>query len=192
VQVIEDHHNNHQGGAMKMSIKRKTLYGAVALLLFTCPCIPGNAADGPEMVELGSLTQYYEPVQFDHELHVGMIESNECAICHHHTLGTPVMDPVCQRCHASSGEADFVACRDCHPAKRFSAEYLAVLEEDINLFHLEKPGLQGAFHQNCLECHKEYGAPTGCQDCHVRLEEGDKFFYSGAYAPESADNSSGH
>jgi len=177
---------------MKMSRKRKALCGLLVLLLLTCLSIGESMADGPEMVELGSIAQYYEPVEFDHEMHVGLIESNECAICHHHTLGTPVLDPICLRCHVSSGETDSVACRDCHAAKRFNATYLAALEEDIHLFHVEKPGLQGAFHQSCLECHKKYEAPTGCQDCHVRTEEGDKFFHSGKYAPEPVEKGSGH
>ncbi len=175
-----------------MMRKRKAFYGVVLLLLITFFCVGAIFAQGPDTVELGSIAQYYEPVTFDHELHVGLIESDECAICHHHTLGTPVQDPICLKCHAGSGEADAVACRDCHPAKRFDAEYLATIEEDIHLYHVEKPGLQGAFHQGCLECHKENDAPTGCQDCHVRTEEGDKFFYSGRYAPAPPENASGH
>jgi hypothetical protein len=177
---------------MKRSKGKNALYWVLALLLMTCLSIGESAAQGPETVELGSIAQYYEPVEFDHEMHVGLIEENECAICHHHTLGTPVMDPICLRCHVSSGETDSVACRDCHPAKRFNAAYLATLEEDIHLFHVEKPGLQGAFHQSCLECHKDNDAPTGCQDCHVRTEEGDKFFHSGEYAPKPTEGASGH
>jgi hypothetical protein len=177
---------------MKVSKKRKVVCCVLILMFFTCLTVPESKADGPESVELGTIAQYYDPVQFDHEMHVGLIEENECAICHHHTLGTPVLDPICFRCHASSEETDSVACRDCHPAKRFNAEYLAFLEEDIHLFHVEKPGLQGAFHQRCLECHKKNDAPTGCQDCHVRTEEGDKFFHSGKYAPEQADKAAGH
>jgi hypothetical protein len=177
---------------MKMSRKKKIMCGVFILLLFLCLCGGESGAEGPDTVELGSIAQYYEPVQFDHQMHVGLIESNECAICHHHTLGTPVLDPICLRCHAGSGETDSVACRDCHPAKRFDASYLALLEEDIHLFHVEKPGLQGAFHQSCLECHKENGAPTGCQDCHARTAEGDKFFYSGKYAPKASEKAPGH
>lgn len=177
---------------MKVSRKKKTMCGVWILLLFLCMWGRESGAQGPDTVELGSIAQYYEPVQFDHQMHVGLIESNECAICHHHTLGTPVLDPICLRCHAGSGETDSVACRDCHPAKRFDASYLVLLEEDIHLFHAEKPGLQGAFHQSCLECHKENGAPTGCQDCHARTEEGDKFFHSGKYAPKTLEDAPGH
>ena len=177
---------------MKMSGKRKTICGMMMVLLFTCLCVLGGSAVGQETVELGSIAQYYEPVEFDHEMHSGLIEEDECAICHHHTVGTPVSDPVCIRCHESSGEAESVACRDCHPLKRFSAEYLAKLDEDITLYHVEKPGFQGAIHQCCIGCHIENDAPIGCQDCHARTEEGDKFYHSGKYAPTSSGKSSGH
>lgn len=175
-----------------MSRGKKTVCGVLILLLFLCCNIHWSRADGPEIVVLDNLSKYYEPVEFDHEMHVGLIESNECAICHHHTLGTPVLDPICLRCHASSEEADFVACRDCHPAKRFSAEYLASLEEDVNLFHVEKPGFQGAIHQCCMGCHEENDAPTGCEDCHARTDDGEKFYHSGKYAPKPSEGDSGH
>lgn len=187
-----DLQNTRQGGEMKISKKRKAMFGVLILMLFTCLGVGKSNGEGPESVELGSIAQYYEPVVFNHEMHVGLIEENECAICHHHTLGTPVLDPNCLRCHANSGEADSVACRDCHPAKRFDAAYIALLEEDNQLYHVEKPGLQGAFHQGCLECHKKNDAPTGCQDCHVRTEEGDKFYHSGKYAPKTSEKSSEH
>lgn len=175
-----------------MRLKNAGRFGAAAWLLFVGFGALAGLAGGQEVIELGSIAQYYEPVQFDHELHVGLIADDECATCHHHTLGTPVVDPLCQRCHDSSEETEAVACRDCHPAKRFSAAYLASLEEDVHLFHLEKPGLQGAFHQKCLECHMEYGAPAGCQDCHPRTESGDKFYHSGKYAPTPSEGSAGH
>lgn len=177
---------------MNISKEGKSIWAVLVLLFFTCLCVNTASADGPDTVELGSLAQYYEPVEFPHAMHVELIDENECAICHHHTLGTPVLDPICLRCHVSSGETDFVACRDCHPAKRFSAEYLASLEEDINLYHVEKPGLQGAFHRNCMGCHEENDAPTGCEDCHARTDEGDRFYYAGKYAPSTHPVDSGH
>lgn len=175
-----------------MSVKRKTLCGALLLTLLVVPFSGYGEDEGPDTVLLDSIAQYYEPVEFDHAMHVGLIDSNECAICHHHTLGTPVIDPLCLRCHGASKESDSVACRDCHPAKRFSATYLASLEEDVNLFHVEKPGLQGAIHQCCMGCHEKNDAPTGCQDCHARTDEGEKFYHAGNYAPEPVEKDSGH
>jgi len=175
-----------------MSTKWNSLYGVLLLSMFIFPPAWAGEEEWPDTVILDSISQYYEPVVFDHALHVELIASNECAICHHHTLGTPVLDPFCHRCHDSNSEASSVACRDCHPAKRFSAAYLAFLEEDVNLYHVEKPGFQGAVHQCCMGCHEKREAPTGCQDCHARTDEGDKFYYSGAYAPKHIEKTSGH
>lgn len=150
-----------------------------------------RAMEGPDSVELDSLAQLYEPVAFDHAMHVEATEQN-CATCHHHTTGTPVVDKNCARCHANSGEADQVACQECHPAKRFEAEYLNQLASDNTLYHVGKVGLKAAYHLKCLGCHEEAGAPTGCQDCHKRNDAGDKLFHAGQYAPAPGKKSAGH
>jgi hypothetical protein len=155
---------------------------AVILLLAGIPLQPVHAQ--PDSVELDSLAQYYDPVQFDHEMHVDMLGDNSCAYCHHHTVGTQLVDETCIRCHENGGETDSANCRDCHAAERFSAEYLAGIEADIHLFHRDRPGLKGAFHQKCMGCHDEMGAANGCEDCHTRTEAGDKLYRSGKYAPE--------
>lgn len=166
-----------------MGGKRKTLL-RVAAMLVLCGGLSPALADGPDVVELDSLANLYEPVSFDHAMHVELTDS-DCAECHHHTTGTQPTDPVCLKCHRDSREAEVVACRDCHAEKRFSAEYLTKIEADAQLYHEEKPGLKGAYHQNCLECHERVGAPTGCQDCHPRNEQGDAFFRAGKFAPET-------
>ena len=57
---------------MKMILKkRKVVCGILILMFFTCMSLHESKADGPESVELGSIAQYYDPVQFDHEMHVG-------------------------------------------------------------------------------------------------------------------------
>ena len=157
--------------------------GAVFLLLAGMSTGP-VFAQGPDMVILDDMAQYYEPVEFNHTMHVDLLGDNSCATCHHHTVGTPLVDKNCLRCHVGSTETDSAACRDCHSTKRFSAEYLAALEKNIHLYHEDKPGLKGAFHQRCLGCHKEMDAAVNCEVCHARTEAGDKFFYSGKYAPE--------
>jgi len=154
-----------------------------ALLFFGTIPLQSGYAEGPDTVELSSLAQYYEPVVFDHAMHVNLLGSNSCAFCHHHTVGTPLVDETCRRCHDYGGETSSANCEDCHPANRFSAEYLAKIEKDIHLFHEDKPGLKGAFHQRCLGCHREMDAAVGCEDCHARTDAGDKLFRSGKYAP---------
>jgi hypothetical protein len=140
-----------------------------------------DAMDAPDTVEIDSLSQLFEPVTFNHAMHLDVADS--CATCHHHTTGTPVKDPNCVRCHANSGPADTVACRDCHAAKRFEADYLNKLDEDNKIYHVDKVGLKAAYHIRCLNCHKEMGAPEGCEDCHARTEAGDQFYHEGKYAP---------
>lgn len=160
-----------------------TLTGASAVTSF--------AETGPDIVVLESLAKYYEPVNFDHAMHVEMTEQ-KCSICHHHTTGQAPENERCMKCHEGGREADSMACSECHAEKRFDAAYLANMAANKNLFHVDKPGLKGAYHQNCMGCHKEIGAPIDCQGCHARTDAGDAFFSSGKYAPAPAPHDSGH
>ncbi len=146
------------------------------MLFFLAPGTGAVAGDtGPETVELNSLADYYRPVEFNHSMHVDMVEG-KCATCHHHTTGAQPLTPRCRECHKGGEKSAVVACRDCHPVLRFSAEYLAELNANPQLYHLDKPGLKGAYHRNCLGCHQENGGPSGCQDCHARTPAGDALF----------------
>ncbi len=174
-----------------MGGRKKKLLTAVAVLAVSAPLAFSAWANGPETVELDSLAQYYGPVTFDHAMHADLAES--CADCHHHTTGTEPTNATCARCHTESDEASAIACKDCHSEQPFSAASLKEIENNPQLYHTGKPGLKGAYHQNCLGCHESMGGPTGCQDCHTRNEEGDKLFHAGNYAPEpSATQNSGH
>lgn len=174
---------------MRGRMKHVCVLGAF-LLAASLSLQTGLAQD--DVIVLDDMTQYYEPVAFDHAMHVDLLGEESCATCHHHTVGTPLVDENCKRCHIGSSEPDSPACRSCHPIKRFSADYLAKIEEDIHLYHEDKPGLKGAFHQRCLGCHREMDAAADCQVCHARTEPGDKFFYANKYAPSSTGSSSGH
>lgn len=171
-------------------ISRLLLCAACAMILSLAPAMKCQAMDGPESVELDALAHFYEPVSFDHTMHVEAAEEN-CAACHHHTTGTPVTDENCARCHAESGATDEMACQSCHPAKRFDAEYLNKLAEDNTIYHTDKVGLKAAYHLRCMGCHEEVGGPVGCQDCHQRNEAGDKLFHSGKYAPPPGKKKAG-
>ncbi|MDA8163714.1 MAG: cytochrome c3 family protein [Desulfobacteraceae bacterium] len=160
--------------------KRLVTGMAAALALLAVPL--AKAETGPETVELDSLAKLYKPVSFNHSAHVE-IAGGDCATCHHHTLGTGKIEPTCARCHAHSGAASAVACRDCHPAERFGAKYLQELAQDVNRYHRDKPGLKAAYHLRCLGCHRESGGPTGCQDCHAMTQAGEAFYRAGQYAP---------
>jgi len=166
-----------------MGTRRKRLLTLAAAALFTTAGAFHAAAQGPEgEIRLDSLADLFGPVVFDHAMHVELAGS--CGACHHHTTGEAPENPVCARCHQAGEEASAVACKDCHASKRFSAAYLAEVASDPHRYHTGRPGLKGAYHQKCLGCHQESGAPSGCVDCHQRTEAGDRFYRSGRFAPK--------
>ena len=171
---------------------RKQLILALATLLLCGWSVSQCFADsGPDSVILDVLVKHYEPVTFDHASHVDFAEGN-CSECHHHTTGSTPTDPKCARCHSGGEEGDSMACQECHASDRFDAEYLKSIASSPYLYHIDKPGLKGAYHQNCMGCHKKMDGPTGCQDCHTRNDKGDEFFHSGAYSPAPVASNSGH
>lgn len=108
------------------------------------PCTRGMHARtsddyGPSIVILDELARDYLPVPFDHEGHARMSGMGTgCATCHHHTLPGE-RPPACITCHDPSVEGT-----DPH-----------------------KPGLKGAYHQQCLNCHREWIDETACEICHL-------------------------
>lgn len=169
----------------------KKLIIGLAGILFCClaamNCYAANSF--PETIEINVLSDLYEGVVFDHSLHIMM--SDGCAVCHHHTTGTPVVDPYCAKCHAADGPLEVVSCQDCHSHEAVTAETMRE-REDVYRYHDDKPDLKAAYHLSCLGCHKEFGAPAGCEDCHARTEAGDEFFRSGQFAPEGPVGESAH
>jgi len=167
-----------------MRTRKKMFHTALAvaiggILLWSGPGSAMDAADAPESVEIDSLAKLYSGVHFDHAMHTGIAT---CEQCHHHTTGDKVTNSNCIRCHAKSGEAGTVACKDCHSGDRFSKKDLSKLDNP-ELYHIDKPGLKGAYHLNCVDCHQKMGGPTGCQDCHTMTEAGEKMFQAGQHAP---------
>ncbi len=92
-----------------------------------------------DILILDDLEDLYESVRFDHKVHADMAEmSNGCVTCHHFTPpGTE--HAACRSCHATSP-----ACPD-----------------------IRMPGLKGAYHRQCLTCHREWSGSTACQACHL-------------------------
>ncbi|MBM9512347.1 cytochrome c3 family protein [Desulfogranum marinum] len=147
-----------------------------------------DAEDAPEVVELDALSDLYEPVTFDHAMHV---DAAECVECHHHTTGQQPVDPNCLRCHATSEETDSISCGECHSAERFSPQDLKE-RSNPDLYHIDKPGLKGAYHLNCVGCHEEVDGPTGCQDCHAMTEKGKKQFQVSIVPPKAGSKKDAH
>jgi len=165
---------------MAMKISRQWFAGGIALLLLgMTPTVDYAGQDAPDLILLDSLSELYDGVSFDHAMHVDLAEG--CSTCHHHTTGTGAVDERCGRCHTESREETVVACRDCHARDPFSAA--ALRDQNQAAYHIDKPGLKGAYHLNCLGCHEQLGAPVGCGDCHTRTTAGDAFFHAGIQVP---------
>lgn len=144
--------------------------------------ISAQAATPPARVTIDQLSNYFVPVDFDHVGHVDMIGG--CSECHHHTTGAVPKNEECQRCHSGGKPVAAIACRDCHAADPFSAAYVREQGADRFRYHLDQPGLKGAYHLNCVGCHRNAGGPVDCVDCHARTDAGDKLYRTGSYTPK--------
>ena len=93
--------------------------------------------DTPDQITIDILSDLYVPVVFSHKRHAKMADmSGGCRICHHHNPPGPILK--CEACHSQS-------------AKRSD---------------LSKPALKGAYHRQCLGCHREWSHTTECAACH--------------------------
>jgi hypothetical protein len=155
----------------------KVVIAAAVLMLagVLSPGEPGHAMDeydAPETVTMDTMANLYEPVVFSHKRHVRLAR---CKDCHHHTTGELNTDPNCIRCHTHSPRSKKIACSDCHSPRQFYPEQLSAATAP-NIYHIGKPGLKGALHLNCIPCHQEKNAPTGCEGCHAMTKAGRDFF----------------
>ena len=97
--------------------------------------------EAPESMLLGELADLYKPVRFNHKLHAQMAEmGGDCATCHHYS--PPGEIPPCRECHDREGQT----------------------------YNLRQPGLKGAYHRQCLSCHREWSHDTRCVVCHIPQE----------------------
>jgi hypothetical protein len=91
-----------------------------------------------------------KPAMFPHAKHQ---EKNECGTCHHY-----LKDNVPTPCDDGTPQEDFKKCDSCHNADM----------ENEKLRTWKDIG-----HALCKDCHtkmKDAGAPTKCNDCHVKKE----------------------
>lgn len=100
-------------------------------------------AAAPDVVLMDQLSDIYVPVVFPHGLHAQMGGMGDgCGTCHH---------------HGESGK--IVACRTCHNG-------------GTSTENLSQPGLKGAYHRQCLGCHREWSHDTACVFCHAKRSAG--------------------
>jgi hypothetical protein len=113
--------------------------------------------DIPETVTIKDLVDQYESVELPHRRIVRRlvteIENDKLAQHFHSQKGT-----ICQACHHNSpASKQPPRCYSCH-GKPFDANEIL------------RPGLKGAYHQQCLECHKQMGIKKpdslNCIECH--------------------------
>ncbi|GBE14041.1 high-molecular-weight cytochrome c precursor [bacterium BMS3Abin14] len=165
-----------------MKRRRKwALAGMIVALFFIAGPTFGAAGDPPSSLLIDSLSNLYGGVDFDHAMHMNI--ADDCSVCHHHAFGANVAEKKCAKCHSDNKGTSSAACPDCHVKDPFTAKHIKAMESDPDRFHNDIPGLKGAYHLRCLNCHVEMGAPSGCTDCHKRTDAGNKFYHSGKYAP---------
>lgn len=116
-------------------------------------------SDIPDTVRISSLANKYQQAVFPHRKVIDRLRANIkdspmatyfhghedvlCQGCHHHSpVGTK--PPFCESCHGNPSDEN-------------------------NLF---RPGLQGAFHQQCLGCHQQMkiDKPSDCVGCHAEKQ----------------------
>ena len=84
---------------------------------------------------------HYEPVRFAHKRHAALIK--DCTKCHHFRP-------------KDENALETTRCSACH-------------QDSFNPDHPERIGLKAAYHQQCMECHKEEAkGPEDCKGCHLR------------------------
>jgi len=113
--------------------------------------------DLPEVVTIKDLADKYEPVSFPHRQILrrlmGDIKNEKLAQYFHRQRGT-----VCQACHHNSPAAKKPPrCYSCHGKPFDEKEPL-------------RPGMKGAYHQQCFACHKamriKQPNSVNCVECH--------------------------
>ena len=118
------------------------------------PCTRVQAASeelaskqGPDFILLDMIKSEEEgedrfgPVPFDHQGHAEWAGiSGGCTMCHHYTP-EGAAHPACRTCHLP-----------------------LVRRSDIT-----KPGLKGAYHRQCMGCHREWSQNTRCVACHIKM-----------------------
>lgn len=136
-------------------------YGLAIVLLVVGAASYAFTALTAEPLEEPVRIMYESPagnVLYDHKTHVAVDTGYgvSCADCHHHPPDDDSALRACGDCHEEPSEEAALpeACTECHDADEF---------ED-----LEMVKRADAFHQQCVQCHKEVGGGAmECADCHL-------------------------
>ncbi len=97
-----------------------------------------NISEAPDTFVIDQIADLYQPVNFNHILHADMAQMGRgCETCHHYS--PPGHIPPCAECHGG----------------------------EKNPENLSQPSLKGAYHRQCLSCHREWSHDTKCVLCHL-------------------------
>jgi hypothetical protein len=121
-----------------------------------------DMADIPETVTIEPLSKTYEPVELPHRIIVSTlmngIENSKLAAYFHTQRGT-----LCQGCHHNS------------PASPQPPRCISCHDKPFQESALFRPGLMGAYHQQCMGCHDRMGienpASRDCTGCHQEKQQ---------------------
>ncbi len=123
---------------------------------------PFAAGDLPNKVVIKELSNKFEAVEMDHGKHVSSLmngmKDSHLANYFHSSPGT-----MCQGCHHNSPASKSPPnCINCHAR---------VHGVSVDAKESGRPGLQAAFHGQCMSCHKDMGVKpvaTACAECHQK------------------------
>lgn len=154
-----------------MNFNRYTLL--VVLVGLTAITTFALAGDPPKKITLKTLENLYGPAVFDHEMHMGAAEN--CKSCHHKGFTKPM---ACKECHDEPVDKskfnhekhfEYDSCESCHQTK--STKNVACSTCHKIPYDKKNPavsGLKGAFHGQCMNCHKENEVSNSCTFCHTK------------------------
>jgi hypothetical protein len=101
-----------------------------------------KAEQTDELVIIDQANERYGPVYFSHRIHAQMsVMLGGCGNCHHHNTLEQILK--CSKCHEPSRQRENISILD----------------------------LKGAYHRQCMECHREWSHETGCKSCHIPINE---------------------
>ena len=105
-----------------------------------------SSETGPDIFIMDELENRYLPVVFTHKLHAQMSDmTGGCLACHHYNTLGPIL-----------------RCNQCHSEKRKRTD-------------ISKPDLMAAYHQQCLDCHRQWSHKNDCTSCHAEKKGNESF-----------------
>jgi predicted CXXCH cytochrome family protein len=167
---------------MKPAMSKMCWTGLAQAAALLCACllaVTARAQDnpwGPDVVILDDLQKLYQPVPFSHKEHAQMAEMwNGCQTCHHRTPEQGQNHDAAAPAHLKGAarpdqaQSNTVpACRSCHPIAGAEPD-----DDDDDKIAIDMPGLKGAYHRQCLNCHREWTGANQCVACHKPLDGAD-------------------